>query len=100
LRQNAGITHVKPISYDESIVRIRPRYYGSWCVRSVDFDAAQRQLNIAVDFVAGSRFGYVGVGPFTLNGNSLRRNRPDTMFIAATGFWLIFHGLRLGKIAF
>ena len=32
-----------------------------WYVRSVDFDAAQRQLNIAVDFVAGSRFGYAGV---------------------------------------
>src|SRR6202043_645378 len=29
LRQNAGITHVKPISYDESIVRIRPRHHGS-----------------------------------------------------------------------
>lgn len=32
-----------------------------WYVRSVDFDAAQRQLNIAVDFVAGSRYGYAGV---------------------------------------
>jgi transposase len=27
-----------------------------WYVQGVDFDAAQRQLTIAVDFVAGTRF--------------------------------------------
>jgi hypothetical protein len=27
-----------------------------WYVQGVDFDAAKRQLTIAVDFVAGSRF--------------------------------------------
>jgi hypothetical protein len=35
--------------------------YLGWYVHSVDFDAAQRQLNIGVDFVAGERFGYAGV---------------------------------------
>ncbi|GAB5097605.1 hypothetical protein YK56LOC_33210 [Caballeronia sp. HLA56] len=32
-----------------------------WYVQGVDFDAAQRQLTIAVDFVAGTRFSYAGV---------------------------------------
>jgi len=32
-----------------------------WYVQAVDFDAAQRQLTIAVDFVAGTRFSYAGV---------------------------------------
>ena len=32
-----------------------------WYVQSVDFDAGKRQLTIAVDFVAGSRFGYASV---------------------------------------
>ncbi|MFL9989001.1 hypothetical protein PQR18_37805 [Paraburkholderia sediminicola] len=29
-----------------------------WYIQGVDFDAAQRQLTIAADFVAGSRFAY------------------------------------------
>jgi transposase len=32
-----------------------------WYVQGVDFDAAKRQLTIAVDFVAGSRFAYPDV---------------------------------------
>ncbi len=31
-------------------------------MQALDFDAAQRQLTIAVDFVSGSRFAYAGVG--------------------------------------
>src|SRR6201993_662108 len=33
-----------------------------WYVQGVDFDAARRELTIAVDFVAGTRFSYPGVG--------------------------------------
>lgn len=32
-----------------------------WYVQGVDFDAARRELTIAVDFVAGTRFPYPGV---------------------------------------
>jgi hypothetical protein len=32
-----------------------------WYVQGVDFDTAERQLTIAVDFVAGSRFAYPGL---------------------------------------
>ncbi len=32
-----------------------------WYVQSVDFDTGKRQLTIAVDFVAGSRFAYADV---------------------------------------
>src|SRR5246127_713600 len=33
-----------------------------WYVQGVDFDAARRELTIAVDFVAGTRFSYPSVG--------------------------------------
>ncbi|KVW77453.1 hypothetical protein WL00_35965 [Burkholderia cepacia] len=32
-----------------------------WYVQAVDFDAAQRQLTIAMDFVAGTPFSHAGV---------------------------------------
>jgi transposase len=35
-----------------------------WYVQGVDFDTAKRQLTIAVDFVAGSRFACPGVAGF------------------------------------
>src|SRR6202049_1467067 len=52
-----------------------------WYVRSVDFDAAQRQLNIAVDFVAGSRFGYAGVaGEYPVHDTQIKRLRHLNFF--------------------
>src|ERR1700686_158642 len=52
-----------------------------WYVRSVDFDAAQRQLNIAVDFVAGSRFGYPGVaGEHPVHDTQIKRLRHLNFF--------------------
>src|ERR1700681_380295 len=52
-----------------------------WYVRSVDFDAAQRQLNIAVDFVAGSRFGYAGVvGEHPVHDTQIKRLRHLNFF--------------------
>ncbi|WP_075357197.1 ISL3 family transposase [Caballeronia sordidicola] len=52
-----------------------------WYVRSVDFDAAQRQLNIAVDFVAGSRFGYGGVvGEHPVHDTQIKRLRHLNFF--------------------
>jgi len=52
-----------------------------WYVQSVDFDAAQRQLNIAVDFVAGTRFGYVGVaGEHPVHDTQIKRLRHLNFF--------------------
>lgn len=52
-----------------------------WYVRSVDFDAAQRQLNITVDFVAGSRFGYAGVaGEHPVHDTQIKRLRHLNFF--------------------
>src|ERR1700709_1829650 len=52
-----------------------------WYVHSVDFDAAQRQLNIAVDFVAGTRFGYVGpAGKHPLPNTQIKRLRHLNFF--------------------
>src|ERR1700689_2535586 len=50
-------------------------------VQSVDFDAAQRQLNIVVDFVAGSRFGYAGVaGEHPVHDTQIKRLRHLNFF--------------------
>jgi hypothetical protein len=47
-----------------------------WYVQAVDFDAAQRQLAIAVDFVAGSRFAYAGVaGEYPVRDMQIKRLR-------------------------
>src|SRR5260370_1428885 len=52
-----------------------------WYVPSVDFDAAQRQLNIPVDFVAGSRFGYAGVaGEHPVHDTQIKRLRHLNFF--------------------
>jgi transposase len=52
-----------------------------WYVHSVDFDAAQRQLNIAVDFVAGTRFGYVGIaGEHPVHDTQIKRLRHLNFF--------------------
>jgi transposase len=52
-----------------------------WYVHSVDFDAAQRQLNIAVDFVAGTRFGYVGTaGEHPVHDTQIKRLRHLNFF--------------------
>jgi transposase len=52
-----------------------------WYVRRVDFDAAQRQLNIAVDFVSGSRFGYAGVaGEHPVHDTQIKRLRHLNFF--------------------
>ena len=52
-----------------------------WYVRSVDFDAAQQQLNIAVDFVAGSRFSYAGVaGEHPVHDTQIKRLRHLNFF--------------------
>ena len=52
-----------------------------WYVHSVDFDAAQRQLNIAVDFVAGTRFGYVEIaGEHPVHDTQIKRLRHLNFF--------------------
>lgn len=52
-----------------------------WYVQAVDFDAAQRQLTIAVDFAAGSRFAYAGVtGENPVQDTQIRRLRHLNFF--------------------
>ena len=52
-----------------------------WCVQGVDFDAAKRQLTIAVDFVAGSRFAYPGVaGEQPVHDTQIKRPRHLNFF--------------------
>jgi transposase len=52
-----------------------------WYVQSVDFDAAQRQLNITVSFVAGSRFGYAGMsGEHPVHDTQIKRLRHLNFF--------------------
>ncbi|CAB3809492.1 ISL3 family transposase ISAe1 [Paraburkholderia ultramafica] len=52
-----------------------------WYVQSVDFDAANRQLNIAVDFVAGSRFPYAGIsGEHPVHDTQIKRLRHLNFF--------------------
>src|SRR6202171_6770604 len=52
-----------------------------WYVQGVDFDAAKRQLTIAVDFVAGSRFGYAGVaGEHPVHDTQIKRLRHLNFF--------------------
>src|ERR1700738_4152705 len=47
-----------------------------WYVQGVYFDAAKRQLTIAVDFVAGSRFAYPGVaGEHPVRDTQIKRPR-------------------------
>ena len=52
-----------------------------WYVQGVDFDAAQRQLTIAVDFVAGSRFSYAGIaGQHPVHDTQIKRLRHLNFF--------------------
>jgi transposase len=52
-----------------------------WYVQGVDFDAAQRQLNITVSFVAGSRFGYAGMsGEHPVHDTQIKRLRHLNFF--------------------
>src|ERR1700712_2004399 len=52
-----------------------------WYVQAVDFDAAQRQLTIAVDFVAGTRFSYAGVaGEHPVHDTQIKRLRHLNFF--------------------
>jgi transposase len=52
-----------------------------WYVKGVDFDAAQRQLTIAVDFVAGSRFAYGAVaGEHPVHDTQIKRLRHVNFF--------------------
>ena len=52
-----------------------------WYVQSVDFDAGKRQLTIAVDFVAGSRFGYASVaGEHPVHDTQIKRLRHLNFF--------------------
>jgi transposase len=52
-----------------------------WYVQGVDFDAAKRQLTIAVDFVAGSRFAYPGVaGEHPVHDTQIKRLRHLNFF--------------------
>jgi transposase len=52
-----------------------------WYVQGVDFDTAKRQLTIAVDFVAGSRFGYPGVaGEHPVHDTQIKRLRHLNFF--------------------
>ena len=70
-----------------------------WYVQGVDFDAAKRQLTIAVDFVAGSRFAYPGVaGEHPVHDTQIKRlrragapSRPIRMWLPQVTF------LRLAK---
>ena len=52
-----------------------------WYVQGVDFDAAKRQLTIAVDFVAGSRFAYPDVaGEHPVHDTQIKRLRHLNFF--------------------
>ncbi|TDG01493.1 transposase, partial [Paraburkholderia guartelaensis] len=52
-----------------------------WYVQGVDFDTAKRQLTIAVDFVAGSRFAYPGVaGEHPVHDTQIKRLRHLNFF--------------------
>ncbi|MEX3936099.1 ISL3 family transposase [Paraburkholderia phymatum] len=52
-----------------------------WYVQGVDFDTAKRQLTIAVDFVAGSRFGYLGLaGEHAVHDTQIKRLRHLNFF--------------------
>src|SRR6202171_6434750 len=52
-----------------------------WYVQGVDFDAAKRQLTIAVDFVAGSRFAYPGIaGEHPVHDTQIKRLRHLNFF--------------------
>jgi transposase len=52
-----------------------------WHVQGVDFDTAKRQLTIAVDFVAGSRFGYPGLaGEHAVHDTQIKRLRHLNFF--------------------
>ena len=52
-----------------------------WYVQSVDFDTGKRQLTIAVDFVAGSRFAYAGVaGEHPVHDTQIKRLRHLNFF--------------------
>src|ERR1700687_5229303 len=52
-----------------------------WYVQGVAFDAAKRQLTIAVDFVAGSRFAYPGIaGEHPVHDTQIKRLRHLNFF--------------------
>src|SRR6202007_683226 len=52
-----------------------------WYVQGIDFDAARRELTIAVDFVAGSRFAYPGVaGEHPVHDTQIKRLRHLNFF--------------------
>src|SRR5260370_27276596 len=52
-----------------------------WYVQGNDFDAAQHQLTIAVDFVAGTRFSYAGVaGEHPVHDTQIKRLRHLNFF--------------------
>src|ERR1700759_3391565 len=52
-----------------------------WYVQGVDFDTTKRQLTIAVDFVAGSRFAYPGVaGVHPVHDTQIKRLRHLNFF--------------------
>lgn len=52
-----------------------------WYVQGVDFDTTKRQLTIAVDFVAGSRFAYPGVaGEHPVHDTQIKRLRHLNFF--------------------
>src|SRR6201991_830239 len=52
-----------------------------WYVQGVDFDTTKRQLTIAVDFVAGSRFSYAGVaGEHPVHDTQIKRLRHLNFF--------------------
>ncbi|MFM0523254.1 ISL3 family transposase, partial [Caballeronia jiangsuensis] len=52
-----------------------------WYVQGVDFDTAKRQLTIAVDFVAGSRFAYSGLaGEHPVHDTQIKRLRHLNFF--------------------
>ena len=52
-----------------------------WYVQGVDFDAARRELTIAVDFVAGTRFSYPGVvGEHPVHDTQIKRLRHLNFF--------------------
>src|SRR5260370_28241633 len=52
-----------------------------WYVQGVDFNAARRELTIAVDFVAGTRFPYPGVaGEHPAHDTQIKRLRHLNFF--------------------
>ena len=52
-----------------------------WYVQGVEFDAVQRQLTIAVDFVTGSRFSYGAVaGEHPVHDTQIKRLRHLNFF--------------------